>query len=126
MIFIAKQLSDLGFKLVATKGTAETLLKNGLDVKPVNKVGEGRPNIVDLIKNKEIALIINTPSGKGPKNDGFHIRRASIVHNIPCITTVSGAQAAVNGIESLLKKELFVKSLQEYHNIKPMKKGGNG
>ena len=118
IIYVAKQLADLGFKLMATKGTAETLGKNGLDVKFVNKVGEGRPNIVDAIRNKEIALIINTPTGKGPKTDEYHIRRAAINYNVPCITTVSGAQAAVNGIESILKGELTVKSLQEYHSDK--------
>ena len=114
IIFVAKQLADLGFKLVATAGTAETLKKNGLEVKAVNKVFEGRPNIVDLIKNKEIALIINTPSGKGPKNDGYQIRRAAIVHGVPCITTISGAQAAVNGIEAMMKKGLNVRALQDY------------
>ncbi|MFH1824349.1 MAG: carbamoyl-phosphate synthase large subunit [Candidatus Firestonebacteria bacterium] len=114
IIFIAKKLADMGFKILATRGTSETLLKNSIDVSEVNKVGEGRPNIVDCISNKEVNLIINTPSGKGPKTDEFYIRRAAIVHNVPCITTISGAQAAVNGIESLLKRELSVKSLQEY------------
>ncbi|MEI7905334.1 MAG: carbamoyl-phosphate synthase large subunit, partial [Candidatus Firestonebacteria bacterium] len=118
IIFVAKKHSDLGFKLVATKGTSDTLKKNGLEVKEVNKVNEGRPNIVDLIKNKEINLIINTPSGKGPKNDGYLIRRAAIVQGIPCITTIPGAQAAVNGIEASIKKELGVKALQEYHKKK--------
>jgi len=115
IIYVAKQLVDLGFKLVATDGTASLLSKNGMEVLQVKKVGEGRPNIVDSIRNKEIDLIINTPTGKGPKTDEYHIRRAAIVSNIPCITTVAGAQAAVNGIESLLKRELSVKSLQEYH-----------
>jgi len=114
IIFVAKQLADMGFKLVATAGTAETLKKNGLEVRAVNKVFEGRPNIVDLIKNKEIALVINTPSGKGPKNDGYQIRRAAIVHGVPCITTISGAQAAVNGIEAILKRGLTVHALQDY------------
>ncbi|MFH1074976.1 MAG: carbamoyl-phosphate synthase large subunit [Candidatus Firestonebacteria bacterium] len=118
IIYVAKQLADLGFKLMATKGTAETLSKNGLEVKFVNKVGEGRPNIVDAIRNKEVSLIINTPTGKGPKTDEYHIRRAAINYGVPCITTVSGAQAAVNGIESILKGELNVKSLQEYHSVK--------
>jgi carbamoyl-phosphate synthase large subunit len=115
IIFVAKKLKDMGFNIIATKGTAEMLLKNGLNVKIVNKAGEERPNIVDSIRNKEVALIINTPSGKGPKTDEYHIRRAAVTENVPCITTISGAMAAVNGIESLLRKGLEVKAIQEYH-----------
>ena len=115
IIFIAKKLSDLGFSVVATKGTAKVLANNGIPVQTVFKVGEGRPDIVDRIKNEEIDLVINTPSGKKPKADEVAIRSQSVAHNIPCITTLSGAQAAVNGIESLLKRGMSVCSLQEYH-----------
>lgn len=115
IIFIAKKLVDLGFKIVATRGTARVLAKNGIEVEPVFKVHEGRPNVVDLIKNNEIDLIINTPTGKRPKTDQVSIRSVAVMHNLPCITTISGAQAAVNGIESLLKAGIGVKSLQEYH-----------
>jgi carbamoyl-phosphate synthase large subunit len=115
IIFIAKKLSDLGFNVVATKGTAKVLANNGIPVQTVFKVGEGRPDIVDRIKNEEIDLVINTPSGKKPKADEVAIRSQSVVHNIPCITTLSGAQAAVNGIESLLKRGMSVCSIQEYH-----------
>jgi carbamoyl-phosphate synthase large subunit len=101
--------------VVATKGTAKVLANNGIPVQPVFKVGEGRPDIVDRIKNEEIDLVINTPSGKKPKADEVAIRSQSVAHNIPCITTLSGAQAAVNGIESLLKKGMSVCSIQEYH-----------
>lgn len=115
IIFIAKKLDDLGFELVATRGTAKALAQNGIPVQTVYKVHEGRPNIVDLIKNREIALIINTPSGKRPKRDHVSIRSVAVIHNIPLITTISGAAASVNGMEALIKEELQVKSLQEYH-----------
>ncbi len=115
IVFVAKKLIDLGFELVATKGTAKVLANNGIPVRTVFKVGEGRPDIVDGIKNAEINLVINTPSGKKPKADEVAIRSQAVAHNIPCITTLSGASAVVNGIESLLKKRLSVRSIQEYH-----------
>ena len=105
IVFVAKKLVDLGFEIAATKGTAKVLANNGIPVQTVFKVGEGRPDIVDRMKNREIDLVINTPSGKKPKADEVAIRAQAVAHNIPCITTLSGAQAAVNGIESLLKKE---------------------
>ncbi|UCD71037.1 MAG: carbamoyl-phosphate synthase large subunit [Syntrophobacterales bacterium] len=116
VVFIAKKLVDLGFYIVATAGTAKVLAKNGISVKTVHKVNEGRPHIVDLIKNGEIHLIINTPSGKKPKADEVAIRSEAVIHDIPCITTISGASAAVNGIESMIHSEISVQSIQEYHN----------
>jgi carbamoyl-phosphate synthase large subunit len=116
IVFIAKKLVDLGFDIVATTGTAKVLAKNGIPVKPVYKVNEGRPHIVDLIKNREIHLIINTPSGKKPKADEVAIRSEAVLHDIPCITTISGASAAVNGIESMVRGGISVQSIQEYHN----------
>jgi carbamoyl-phosphate synthase large subunit len=115
IVFVAKKLIDLGFEIVATKGTAKVLGNNGIPVQTVFKVGEGRPDIVDRIKNGEIHLVINTPSGKKPKADEVAIRSQSVAHNIPCITTLSGAEAVVNGIESLLKRGMSVKSIHEYH-----------
>lgn len=115
IVFVAKKLVDLGFELVATRGTAKVLSNNGIPVQTVFKVGEGRPDIVDRMKNGEIQLVINTPSGKKPKVDEVAIRSQAVAHNIPIITTLSGAEAVVNGIESLLKKGMSVKSLQEYH-----------
>jgi carbamoyl-phosphate synthase large subunit len=115
IIFIAKRLSDLGFQIVATRGTAKALSQNGIPVEVVYKVYEGRPNIVDLIKNRAIDLIINTPTGHRPKRDQVSIRAVAVAHNVPLITTISGAAASVNGIEALLKEEVHVKSLQEYH-----------
>jgi carbamoyl-phosphate synthase large subunit len=107
-------LVDLGFEIVATKGTAKVLANNGITVQTVFKVGEGRPDIVDQIKNGEIHLVINTPSGKKPKADEVAIRSQSVAHNIPCVTTLSGTEAVVNAIESL-KRGMSVKSIQEYH-----------
>lgn len=114
IVFVAKKLNDLGFEIFATKGTAKVLANNGIPVKIVYKVGEGRPDIVDKIKNGEIDLVINTPSGKKPKVDETAIRSQSAAHNIPCVTTLFGAEALVNGIESL-RRGMSVSSLQEYH-----------
>jgi carbamoyl-phosphate synthase large subunit len=114
IVFLAKKLIDLGFQVVATKGTAKVLANNGIPVQTVFKVGEGRPDIVDQIKNGEIHLVINTPSGKKPKSDEVAIRSQSVAHNIPCVTTLSGAEAVVNAIESL-RRGMSVKSIQEYH-----------
>jgi carbamoyl-phosphate synthase large subunit len=116
VVFIAKKLIDLGFHIVATRGTAKVLAKNGIPVDTVYKVNEGRPHIVDLIKNREIHLVINTPSGKKPRADEIAIRSEAVIHDIPCITTISGASAAVNGIESMVRKGISVQSIQEYHH----------
>jgi carbamoyl-phosphate synthase large subunit len=116
VVFIAKKLIDLGFQVVATKGTAKVLAKNGIPVKLLHKVNEGRPHVLDLIKNGEISLIINTPSGKKPRADEVTIRSEAVTHDIPYCTTLSGASAAVNGIESLIRKGISVKSIQEFHS----------
>ena len=113
--FVAKRLLDLGFDLVATKGTARVLKKSGLSVEVLRRVSEGRPNILDWIKDGRVHLIINTPSGRLPRADEVAIRSTAIMHGVPCITTVSGAQASVTGIEVLMKKKLDVKPLQAYH-----------
>jgi carbamoyl-phosphate synthase large subunit len=118
VIFIAKKLADLGFKLSATRGTAYTLSQSDLDVTVVPKLYEGRPHVIDKIKNGEVNLVINTPAGKATKQDEAQIRSSALVYNIPLITTISGAEATVNGIEALIKRELQVKSLQEYHEGK--------
>ncbi len=111
---VARGFARLGFKLLATRGTARLLADHGLTVKTVKKMGEGRPNIVDHIKNGEIDLIINTPLGKGPKYDEYHLRRQAMISNVPIITTIRGAQAALEGIAKM-RGGLRVKSLQEYH-----------
>ncbi|RJQ31137.1 MAG: carbamoyl-phosphate synthase large subunit [Actinobacteria bacterium] len=112
---IASELSDLGFELFSTRGTAAYLKKNGLRVTEVLKVSEGRPNIVDLLKNGQIQMVINTPIGKGPRTDGYYIRSAATSYNIPCITTIAGAKAALHGIKALGSKSITVKCIQEYH-----------
>ena len=116
VVFIAKKLADLGFKLMATSGTADVLIKNDLEVQVLPKLHEGRPNIIDFIKDGKVNLIINTPAGKATKEDERKIRSQAILCSVPLITTISGAQASVNGIESLLHHaKMSVKSLQEYH-----------
>ncbi len=112
---VARKLKELGFNIVATEGTAKFLKENGIEAKTVLKVSQGRPNIVDAIINREIDLIINTPSGKRGRSDGYAIRRAAVDHNIPYITTVSGANAAVLGIEAIRNAKMTIKSIQEYH-----------
>jgi carbamoyl-phosphate synthase large subunit len=115
VVFIAKKLSDLGFNLIATKGTGKILVNSGLEVRFVNKVSEGRPHIVDMIKNGEINLIINTPRGRNPKLDEVAIRANAVSYKIPYTTTISGAQAVVNAIESMKRGNLRVKALQDYY-----------
>ncbi len=114
IIFIAKKLTDMGFKLYATEGTGKALLNSGIPVELVPKLHEGRPNLLDLIRDGKISLIINTPTGKGPKEDEGKIRAVAVQFDIPCITTISGAQASITGMESLRKKPLSVKTIQEY------------
>ncbi len=117
VVFIAKKLQDLGFEIISTEGTGNLLNRYGVNAKIIPKISEGRPNILDYIKDRKVHLIINTPSGRIPRKDEVKIRSQAIMHSIPCITTISGAQASVNGIEALLKKDLDVKSLQEYYKL---------
>jgi carbamoyl-phosphate synthase large subunit len=113
---IARRLVEMGFSVVATAGTAKLLTLQGMTVEPVHKVGEGyRPNIVDLMKRGEIALVFNTPEDGRARKDSSVLRRTAVMLNIPYYTTVDGAQAAIGGIEALLKGEISVQSLQEYH-----------
>ncbi|HYX68145.1 MAG TPA: carbamoyl-phosphate synthase large subunit [Terriglobales bacterium] len=112
---VAQRFVELGFKLVATHGTAAVLEKAGLIVDRVYKVKEGRPNVVDLIKGDKIQLIINTPHGPDPFFDEKAIRRAAITHHIPTITTLSAARAAAEGIAALQRGEVNVRALQQLH-----------
>jgi carbamoyl-phosphate synthase large subunit len=112
---VAKKLEDLGFCVLATSGTAAALEKNGIKAKVMPKIAEGRPNILDLMKDGKIQLVINTPSGRIPREDEIKIRSQVVLYNIPYTTTISGAQATVSGIEAMLRKELDVKPLQSYH-----------
>ena len=115
---VVEKLYACGFSVIATKGTAAFLGEKGLEVEVINKVAEGRPHIVDLIKNKEIVFVINTVSGAQAQKDSFSIRRSALQYGVPYTTTVSGARAVVNAIESLKKKKINIKSLQEYHRAK--------
>ncbi len=112
---VARDLAALGFKLVATRGTAQTLRAAGLKVERVYKVNEGRPNVVDLIKSGKLDLLINTPLGRASRFDEKAIRRAAVQGGVTCITTLSAAAAAVDGIREQLEKGIQVKSLQELH-----------
>ena len=115
---LARRLARLGFKLVATYGTAARLREVGLEAETVFKVNEGRPNIVDHIKQGEIALIINTPLGRASHYDEQAIRRAALQFNVPCVTTMTGAQALVEAIASRKETAVFpVYSLQELHEV---------
>ena len=112
---VAKQFADLKFELVATAGTAAVLEKAGLKVERIVKLLEGRPNVIDLLKNKELQLVINTPSGAVPREDEIKIRTTAIYTGTPIMTTLSGAKAAARGIAALKKSGYSVKTLQEYH-----------
>src|SRR6185437_1182632 len=110
------KLQELGFKLLATRGTAEVVRSAGLTVEVVLKSSEGRPNCVDMVRNGEVALIINTPLGLSSHKDGTQIRQAAVAHNVPLITTLSGAAAAVEAIAELKQgHHVTVISLQELH-----------
>jgi len=111
----ARLFRELGFKIRSTKGTHNFLKKHGIDSEPINKLGYGRPDIVDAIKNGEINLVVNTPSGKESKDDDSYIRKAAIKHNVLNITTMAAATAAARGIASRRKGQATVKSLQNYH-----------
>jgi len=112
---VAKQFVDLGFEIVATGGTATVLQKAGIKVQRIFKLAEGRPNAVDLLKNRELQLVINTPAGQTPRADEVRIRTTAVYTNTPIMTTISGAKAAALGIAALKKSGYAVKTLQEYH-----------
>lgn len=116
MVPIAQKLLHMGFKIVATRGTAKVLAENNVAVTSVLKVIEGRPNIVDHIKNNEIQLVINTTGGKSAQEASYSIRRTALVYHVPYYTTVSGAIAATKAIEALKNGSLDVKPLQEYYH----------
>jgi carbamoyl-phosphate synthase large subunit len=115
IVLPAKRLADLGFKLVATAGTAGVLRRNGVPAEVVRKVHEGPDNVVDLIRAGEIDVVVNTPQGSGPRTDGYEIRTAAVAADIPCVTTLSGLAAMVQGIEARQTGDLTVRSLQAYH-----------
>ncbi len=112
---IAKRFSDMGFEIIATTGTSDFLAENGVKNRKVLKINEGSPNVLDLMRDKSIDLIINTPTiGKQPKRDGYKIRCSAIDLDVPYITTVAGAQAAANAINQVRNREIEVRSWNEY------------
>ncbi|MBI2386512.1 MAG: carbamoyl-phosphate synthase large subunit [Elusimicrobia bacterium] len=116
---MARSLRQLGFTLVATRNTADFLTRHGLETTRVAKVGEGKPDVVDLMKQRTLSLVINTPSGKRSRADGFSIRRTALELNIPCITNLHSAGAAVHAIAVLQGASMGVKSLQAHYRTLP-------
>jgi carbamoyl-phosphate synthase large subunit len=112
---IGRDLAGLGFKLVASRGTAAYLRAHGLHVDVVYKINEGRPHVGDQILNRQIDLVINTPLGRESFFDDRTVRRIAMMHAVPCITTLTGAAAAVSAIKALRSEELGVRALQDYY-----------
>jgi carbamoyl-phosphate synthase large subunit len=115
LVPIARDLVDLGFRLIATRGTAAYLRAYGLDVDVIFKVNEGRPNVADEILNRKVDLVVNTPLGRESFFDDRAVRRAAMMYQVPCITTLTGAQAAVSAIRALRQQGLVVHALQDYY-----------
>src|SRR6185295_3247937 len=114
VVAIARDLAAMDYKLVSTRGTARALRAAGINVEEIPKLQEGRPNLVDHMKNGQISLVINTPSGKGARTDEGKIRAAAVMHRVTCITTLAAAQAAAQACQALRNGDLTVKSLQEW------------
>jgi carbamoyl-phosphate synthase large subunit len=112
---VATILHDLGFEIVATRGTAQAIRKMGIPAETINKIGEGSPHVVDWIERGEVDLVINTPVGTGARADGWEIRSAAIARGIPCVTTMTGGMAAARAIAAARRGEPEVLSLQEIH-----------
>ena len=110
---IARRLAAMGFRLLCTGGTAQTMNEHGINVEVVRKIHEGRPNVLDYLANGTIDLIVNTPSGKGARTDEGRIRASAVSHGVPCITTLAGARAAVAAMERLRTGKLEVYALQD-------------
>ena len=115
LVPVARRLAELGFRLIATEGTARALEDAGLAVEPVLKVHEGRPNIEDAIRSGEIQLVINTPIGRQAAHDDKYLRRAALDYSVTTVTTLAAARAAVEGIAALQAQQLEVCALQDIH-----------
>ncbi len=115
LLEVAREISEIGFKIIATSGTLRFLEANSIEAELVHKVTEGRPNIVDRIKSNEVDMLINTSFGLQSIADSYSLRRTSLEHGVPYFTTVAGAKAATRGIKTILKGGLDVKSIQQYH-----------
>ncbi len=110
---LTRQLHELGFSLLATPGTARVIEAAGIPVTSVKKLAEGSPNLIDYLKNSEVSLIVNTPSGKGARTDEGRIRAAAVQNGVPCITTMAAAHAAIKAMQALRTEELTVEALQD-------------
>ena len=124
-IGIAERLTKLGFTLIATEGTAAAFKEANIPVETVRKIAEGRPNVVDIITNREVTLVINTPSAAHSRSDGFAIRNAALAAGLPIITTLAAAEAATTAIDSLQKTAWTIRSLQDYYRLLDSSDSGN-
>jgi carbamoyl-phosphate synthase large subunit len=114
---LATVLHDLGFRIIATRGTTQAIRKMGIPCEAINKIGEGSPHVVDWIERGDVDLVINTPIGTGARADGYEIRTAAIARGIPCITTMAGGIAAARAISAARRRQPEVRSLQEIHSF---------
>ncbi|MBN1590651.1 MAG: carbamoyl phosphate synthase large subunit, partial [Pirellulales bacterium] len=112
IVGLAGRLRNLGFELLATRGTAELLRQAGIEVQTIKKLQQGHPNLLDVMADGQLTLVINTPIGKGARTDEGRIRAATVSHGIPCITTIQAAEAAVMAMEAMREEELTVQSVQ--------------
>jgi carbamoyl-phosphate synthase large subunit len=110
---VAAKLAALGFRIMSTGGTGSFLQEHGIEFTLVRKIHEGRPNLLDHLANGAIAMVVNTPSGKGARTDEGRIRAAAVSHGVPCITTINGAKAAVAALERLRLEPLEVYAIQD-------------
>jgi carbamoyl-phosphate synthase large subunit len=110
---VARKLAELGYHLMSTSGTGAVLSENGIEVTTVRKIQEGRPNLLDYMANGQIAMIVNTPSGKGARTDEGRIRASAVSHGVTCITTINGAKAAVAALEKLRQGPPEVYAIQD-------------
>ena len=112
-------LQDLGFRIIATRGTAQAVRRMGIPAEPINKIGEGSPHVLDWIERGDVDLVVNTPTGVGARTDGYEIRRAAVMHGIPCLTTLSAGVSAARAIASARRDgEPEVPCLQELHGVR--------
>jgi carbamoylphosphate synthase large subunit len=123
-VLLGRELQESGYLLMATRGTSHALTSSGIEVETINKLREGRPNILDYIRNGKIGMVINIPRGKHPHSDGFYIRAASARHGVPCITNMEVALALARGLREAIPRAWEVNSLVEYGRLKHEVKGG--
>jgi carbamoyl-phosphate synthase large subunit len=117
VVEVARQLKELNYEIISTSGTAKRLEEAGIEVERVKKIIEGHPNLIDVMKNEDVDLIINTPSGKGARTDEGTIRATAVQCGVPCITTIQAAEAAVQAMAALRKEGMEVEALQERFQV---------